>query len=80
MIDYYDLPDSLTFEELADDCEVMSEEEAVDYLSELASAVWPCPDKCDSWACEQYNIMVEMWNQLTIPPLQVDNHLNPILI
>ena len=34
---------------------LVGEEGTIDYLSEIASNVWSCPDKCDIWAINYYN-------------------------
>jgi len=50
MIDYFDTPGAMTFDEVMDEVSVMKEQEALEYLAELASSVYSCPDKCDEWA------------------------------
>lgn len=58
-MDYFDLPNSLTFEEVAHECIGLSEEQTIDYLAELASTIWDCPDKCDKWAVKYCDEIID---------------------
>lgn len=63
MVDYFDLPGSMSYEDVCEECECMSEEKAIEWLAELAAHVYKCPDKCDEWATTTYNDFEEIWNE-----------------
>jgi hypothetical protein len=45
-----------SFKEIINHCqELDNESEVLDYLSEVASYDFKCPDKCDLWAIDFYN-------------------------
>lgn len=60
MIDYYDAAGALSPDEvetIARQLYIDSNYDAgpvIDWLAELASEVWSCPDKCDEWAVAEF--------------------------
>lgn len=67
-IDYFDMPGSLTWQEVMDTIDCWSEEEQLEYLAELASHVFKCPDKCDEWAVWTLNEMAQSWAEAQNEP------------
>ena len=65
MITYYDTPNSLSEERVYEECLKIytstngDEDAVIGYLSELASSVHSCPDRCDMWACLEYERLTQ---------------------
>jgi hypothetical protein len=61
MIDYFDTPNSMSYQAVMDEIINLHEDEQLVYLSELASHIYACPDRCDQWAIDTLNDMHDSW-------------------
>ena len=69
-LDYFDFG-LMTIDEVAHECIGLSEEEITNYLAELASTIWDCPDRCDEWAIKYTDEIIN-----TIADIQTEESFN----
>ena len=62
MLDPFDSPyvdENKVFAEAKQILNIFGEGETLEYLAEIASNVFSCPDKCDNWAVDYFNNHLE---------------------